>query len=203
MARTVNPEQHAARRTHIIDAALTRFAADGYDGATTAEICRTAGIGSGTFFHYFPTKADVLLAILELGTAEAREWFTARDDRADPLEVLRAWTEHMAEDFADPRMPGFVRAVSAVMTDPLIARALAADDAAQRDGLLPWVRRAQDAHQVRTDLPAERLVNWLFLVVDGYAGQLAGGHSFSSEVESRMLVDAVERMLMHLPGHEV
>ena len=48
MARTVDPERHEARRLVIIDAALTVFAERGYDGATTAEICRRAGIGSGT-----------------------------------------------------------------------------------------------------------------------------------------------------------
>lgn len=62
--RTVDPARHAARRLGIIDAALTRFAADGYEATTTASICAEAGIGSGTFFHYFPTKADVLLGIL-------------------------------------------------------------------------------------------------------------------------------------------
>ena len=70
MARTVDPERHLARRLVIIDAALTCFAASGYAGTSTAAICREAGIGSGTFFHYFPTKQSLLLAILALGTEE-------------------------------------------------------------------------------------------------------------------------------------
>ena len=45
MARTVDPAKHEARRLQIIDAALTWFATDGYERATTAAICRTAGIG--------------------------------------------------------------------------------------------------------------------------------------------------------------
>ena len=70
MARTVDPERHLARRLVIIDAALTCFAATGYAGTSTAAICREAGIGSGTFFHYFPTKQSLLLAIL--GSAPRR-----------------------------------------------------------------------------------------------------------------------------------
>ncbi|MBF6059865.1 TetR/AcrR family transcriptional regulator [Nocardia terpenica] len=46
MARTVDEKRHQQRRLQIIDAALTSFAADGFDGTTTAAICRTTGIGS-------------------------------------------------------------------------------------------------------------------------------------------------------------
>src|SRR3954454_19686828 len=108
----------------IIDAALTRFAEDGFDRATTAAICRTAGIGSGTFFHYFPTKLDVLLAILELGTAETVAWFAAQRGRSDPGGVLADYVVHTATEFTDPRLAGFVRAVGAVMNDEQVAAAL-------------------------------------------------------------------------------
>lgn len=47
----------------ILDAALTRFAIDGFDRATTAAICREARISSGTFIHYFPTTGNTLLAV--------------------------------------------------------------------------------------------------------------------------------------------
>ena len=154
MARTVDPEKHEARRLVIIDAGLTCFGELGYDGATTAKICRQAGIGSGTFFHYFPTKAALLLAILEYGTQETRDWFAAQVGRADAAQVVRDWVRHLADDVTDPRLPGFVRAVGAVMTESDVAAALAADDDAQRAGLRLWVRRAQKAGEIRTDLTA-------------------------------------------------
>ena len=90
MARTVDPVRHEARRLAIIDAALTCFAADGFDRTTTATICRTAGIGSGTFFHYFPTKLGVLLAIIELGTSDTAAWFEASGDAPSPS--ASCWT---------------------------------------------------------------------------------------------------------------
>jgi hypothetical protein len=118
VARTVDPQRHLARRLVIIDAALTCFAAAGYAGTSTAAICREAGIGSGTFFHYFPTKQSLLLAILALGTEETRAWFAAHADDADPLGVVEAYLDHTAEEMSDPRLAGFVRAVSAVMGEP-------------------------------------------------------------------------------------
>ena len=195
MARTIDPVRHEARRMAIIDAALTRLAADGVDGATTAAICRTAGIGSGTFFHYFPTKLDVLLAILELGTAETVAWFAAQQGRTDPGGVLADYVAHAADEFADPRIAGFVQAVGAVMNDDRVAAALARDDAALHDGLLPWIEAAQAAGEVRSDVPAARLCAWVLVVLDGFLGRLAGSSGFTAAGERDMLQDTVRRLL--------
>lgn len=195
MPRTVDPAQHALRRLHIIDAAFTCFAEKGYDGTTTAAICRAAGIGSGTFFHYFPTKAAVLVGLLELGTQETRDWFVAQHGRDDAREVVLDWVRKTADDVTDPRMPGFVRAVGAVMTEPAVAEALADDERAQSEGLRPFVLAAQEAGEVRTDLPATALAAWVLLVLDGYLGRLASDPSFTATGQRRTLVQTVERLL--------
>ncbi len=195
MARTVDPERYAARRLQIIDAAVTRFAADGYVGATTASICRTAGIGSGTFFHYFPTKADVLLGVLAEGTEETRAWFAAQDGRDDPLAVLRDWVRRSVDELADPRLAGFVRAVGAVMTEPAVAAALARDEQVQQDGLERWVDRARSGGQVRQDRSAAELAAWLALVLDGFVARLAGDDWFTAHGQGDMLLETVDRLL--------
>ncbi|MFD2797543.1 TetR/AcrR family transcriptional regulator [Promicromonospora vindobonensis] len=195
MARTVDPERHEARRLAIIDAALTVFAERGYDGATTAAICRGAGIGSGTFFHYFPTKLDLLLAILTLGTAEAREAAGLYADRTDPLGVLLDIVAKGADEAADPRMPGFVRAVAGVMRVPEVAEALEEDTRAQRDLLLAWVERAQRAGEIRTDLNPYRITSWLYLLTDGFLGRIADEETFTAQAEKATLVDTARRFL--------
>lgn len=195
VARTVDPDKHAARRLHIVDAALSCFAATGYDKTTTASICRAAGIGSGTFFHYFPAKSDVLLAILEVGAQQTRDWFSAREDRSDARDVVLDWVGHTADMAADPRMPGFVRAVGAVMTQPAVAAALADDDEAQRSGLRIWMHRAQQAGQVRTDLSADALTSWIMVLLDGFLSRLAADNSFTAQGDRDTLVEAAMRLL--------
>jgi AcrR family transcriptional regulator len=195
MPRTVDPQRHAARRLGIVDAAFTCFARDGYDGATTASICREADIGSGTFFHYFPSKVSVLLAILEMGTQETMDWFAGQEGRADPHEVVLDWVRHTASAATDPRLPGFVRAVGAVAVQADVAAALVADEDAQRNGLQPWVRRAQRARSVRTDLSVPTLTSWIILMLDGYLGRLAADRHFSSRTQKRVLLDSVTRLL--------
>ncbi|MFD6138695.1 TetR/AcrR family transcriptional regulator [Promicromonospora sp. NPDC060271] len=195
MARTVDPARHEARRLVIIDAALTVFAERGYDGATTAEICRRAGIGSGTFFHYFPTKLELLLAILTLGIQEVREQAEHYAGRTDPLGVLLDIISQGAEDAADPRMPGFVRAVGGVMQQPEVAAKLEEDAQAQRDLLLPWVEKAQRAGEIRTDLPPERIASWLYLLTDGFLGRIADEETFTADTEKPILLETARRFL--------
>ncbi|GAA3638811.1 hypothetical protein GCM10022223_67310 [Kineosporia mesophila] len=195
MGRTVDPARHQARRLQIIDAALTHFAQDGFDRATTTAICRTAGIGSGTFFHYFPTKQAVLLAVLDRGTTETAGWFDVQRDRADPLQVIVDYVAHNADECADPRVPGFVRAVGAVMRDEEVAGALARDESVVRQGLLPWIRAAAERGEVRCDQSPERLTAWLALLLDSYLGRVSAQPQVDADEEKQMLLDTVRRML--------
>lgn len=197
MARKVDPKRHEARRLHIIDAAITIIAACGYERATTAAICREAGIGSGTFFHYFPTKADLLLAILAQGTSEVDDLQARLADEDDPLTALDLVVEKAVSDAHDPRTAGFVRAVATAMSEPAIASALHADEKAQRELLRKCIVRAQDAGQIRIDLSAERLVSWLRLLLDGFLDQIAADSSgFTAAQEGPVLRATVRTFLI-------
>jgi AcrR family transcriptional regulator len=50
-------------RRRLIDAAVEVFAERGLE-ASTAEIARRAGVGQGTVFRRFPTKDDLVAAIV-------------------------------------------------------------------------------------------------------------------------------------------
>lgn len=51
-------------RTLILDAAERLFAERGFDATPTAAIARAAGVPKGLLFYYFPTKADLLRALI-------------------------------------------------------------------------------------------------------------------------------------------
>jgi AcrR family transcriptional regulator len=52
-------------RSRILDAAVKRFAIAGYDAASVDEICTEAGVSKGAFYHHFPTKQAVFLALMQ------------------------------------------------------------------------------------------------------------------------------------------
>lgn len=48
------------KRTAIIKAALKLFTERGFQGTSTAQISKDAGVATGTLFNYFPTKEDLI-----------------------------------------------------------------------------------------------------------------------------------------------
>jgi len=54
-------------REDLLDAAVTLVRRQGFASTSVDELCRTAGVTKGAFFHYFPTKEA-------LGEAAAEHW---------------------------------------------------------------------------------------------------------------------------------
>ena len=59
-----------ATRGHIVDAAEALFAEHGVDNVTLLDIARAAEVSVGTFYNYFETKGDLLLAIVVMEVEE-------------------------------------------------------------------------------------------------------------------------------------
>ncbi|NIM69645.1 MAG: TetR family transcriptional regulator, partial [Xanthomonadales bacterium] len=66
-------------RQRLLDAARELFLAQGYAGTGIAQILRQAGARPGSLYHFFPTKEDLLLAVL----LEYREML--RPELLDPI----------------------------------------------------------------------------------------------------------------------
>ena len=77
-------------RERLQAAALERFAEQGFDGTTVAEIAATAGLTERTFFRYFTDKREVLFQ----GQADFERRFISAieeaDDGADPMSMVGA-----------------------------------------------------------------------------------------------------------------
>jgi len=59
-------------RRGIMDAAVQLFSRTGYEAAAVNDICETAGVSKGAFYHHFPTKQQLFLAIVD-------DWLKAVD----------------------------------------------------------------------------------------------------------------------------
>jgi AcrR family transcriptional regulator len=84
----------AARRTQILDAAITVFSEKGFHRATIKEIARVAGIADGTIYTYFASKDEVLLAVLDRlnETTERKQQFVLGDEQ-DLKAFFRAYLQ--------------------------------------------------------------------------------------------------------------
>jgi AcrR family transcriptional regulator len=142
----------AARNRELIVAAATAvFAERGLD-ASTAEIAHRAGVGEATLFRRFPTKHDLITAIVEAqldGVIRLGERCLEEDDPWTGIE--RFMREMVAARVAD--QGATEAAKDACIVDPALA------DRRRRitEQLTALVRRAQRAGVVREDLTGQDL----------------------------------------------
>ena len=137
-------------RRRILDAARRVFAQSGAEVGVD-EVARAAGVGVGTVYRRFPTKEDLVLAVLHDGF----ERLLARLDAADapdPWEAFAATMTALAEHV------GCDRSLIAIMQeDPALLDAIAGDRRRVLDRLAPVLIHAQEAGAVRADLVVEDL----------------------------------------------
>jgi AcrR family transcriptional regulator len=140
----------ARNRELIITAAAAVFAERGLEAAT-AEIAHRAGVGEATLFRRFPTKDDLIDAIIATRMEELGTLADAAAEAPDPAAALERFMQDLVKQFS--RDKGFFEAAGErCMNDPQFQ--------AQRERGMEAVgrllRRAQDAGAVRGDLsPAD------------------------------------------------
>jgi AcrR family transcriptional regulator len=62
--REVDEANTEARRSRIVEAAARCLARDGVAKTSISDICREAGMRPGHLYYYFPSKDEVLLAVM-------------------------------------------------------------------------------------------------------------------------------------------
>ena len=138
-------------REAILRAAEAEFGAHGPDVAID-DIARRAGLGVGTLYRHFPTKEDLLGALvtahLEPMVAAARGGGPGRRPGTGVLRLLR----YAAAEFAAFRALADVIAASGVD----LASAKGPAQLELMTAITDVMTRAQEAEQVRRDVSADR-----------------------------------------------
>lgn len=129
----------------VLDAATEVFAASGPD-ASIDEIARLAGVGHGTVFRRFPTKDDLMYAVIERHVAQVTALASDALVSDDPGEAFFDFARQAADLMMS--MPGLHKCVVHCGEKP---------GAAELEELgNKLVARAQRAGSVRRDIkPAE------------------------------------------------
>lgn len=146
------PRADAARnRERILEVANDAFREDGFE-VSVAEIARRAGVGSGTLFRNFPTKADLIHAIVEM---HMNQWLEEIEKSLKAEEVGPAFDAFFESAVLfNYRDRGMLEAARSGMLDApdLTACKCEAIDATEK-----LVSRAQKAGILRKDVGADDL----------------------------------------------
>ena len=84
---TKKPEE---RRQELLDIAEHLFRERGFENVQVSDIVSSVGVAQGTFYYYFPSKDDVMLAILERNWSKFTQMASERIGAhgTDPLRRL-------------------------------------------------------------------------------------------------------------------
>src|SRR5580692_1830938 len=86
-----------ANRVRILDVAEEVFGQGG-ESASTEQVARLAGVGIATVFRHFPTKAELLEAVLARRFERLRERADGLAGAADPGQAFFDFFTHMVAD---------------------------------------------------------------------------------------------------------
>jgi len=142
------PSNTAQRREEIVGGLLRVMAAQGYGGATIAQIAEEAGLPSGIVHYHFESKKEILVAVLGRLSRVVRERYLRRAARAGVTETrgrVRAWIDaHVAlGPDADARaMACWVAVGAEALRDPVVRKEYEKVLVEERDTLEALVRAA-------------------------------------------------------------
>lgn len=93
MARTLNPQEHAIKRSEILDAAQRLIYTKGYESMAIQDILDLLNMSKGAFYHYFSSKQDLLEAFTERMMNEGIRVLSPilEDPGLDPIGKLEAY----------------------------------------------------------------------------------------------------------------
>jgi AcrR family transcriptional regulator len=145
--RTLRADAERNRR-RLLDAAQELFRERGLD-VGVAEIAQRAGVGRGTLFRNFPTKQDLVAAIVIDRMAEATDYGRRLLDAPDAGEALFGFLEEVVG------RQQLDRALFEAVHDAFLAnQEIRAAHAEIVGGLEELLTRAKDAGAVRSDVGA-------------------------------------------------
>jgi AcrR family transcriptional regulator len=132
----------AARRDEVLDAALVEFAERGYEGASTEDIARRAGISQPYLFRLFGTKKELYKASVSRCFRETLELFQRAAEGKRGEEALQAIGQAYRDQLDADRLRLKAQLQAYTASDDPEIRAIVR---AGYGDLVAYVRRVSDA----------------------------------------------------------
>jgi len=84
-------------RQKILNTAATLFHSQNYCDVGVAAICKAAGVSKGSFFHFFPNKQELGVAVLELFRENINTTLVAKvfSSQYPPLERIQRFVDEL------------------------------------------------------------------------------------------------------------
>jgi AcrR family transcriptional regulator len=168
----------------ILDAGVEALASD--PDSSMSEIARRAGVVRATIYVHFPTRTDLLDAVMEHAVTQVADAMRAAEPRrGDPVEalarVLRATWWQLAQ----------FHGLLALNTARLSAEELHRRHVPMLDQLEPLIERGQKQGRFRSDVPVVWHLAVIRAIVHAASHEIQGGRLPEAEAEATMISTAL------------
>ncbi|MEU4090605.1 TetR/AcrR family transcriptional regulator [Streptomyces aureus] len=162
------------RRARILDSAVEHFAERGFHASSLARIAKDVGITQGGLLHYFRSKEDLLVSVLEHSEAQDHErFFSHAPDSA--VELFAVLVDLAAYNSARPgrtKMFNILAAEAGERGHPAHEHFVRRYRTVINYSLAP-VQAAVDNGELKPDTDCEAIVTEVAAVMDGLQLQWA------------------------------
>ena len=164
----------AARRTQIIEAAITCFLERGYINTSMSDIIKASGLSSGSIYSHFTGKEDILTTAINERLNRIKELYAALPEGTGPQDILETiYTNQLVNE----NFSAMLRIRLESLHAPEIAKATA-EVIPLLQGIIvktltPWAAEQLSVlHEINSD-PAQRTPEQEALIAD-YTRDTAG-----------------------------
>ncbi|MDN5852207.1 MAG: TetR/AcrR family transcriptional regulator [Actinomycetia bacterium] len=187
----------AARREQILDAAMIRFAENGFQATGMADVISASGMSAGAVYRYFKSKDELIEAIVDRvlnRTAERFGELLASGSVPEPGEAVRIGVE--AIDEMASRAPVevgrlAVQAWGEALRNERVSEIVQNAYSTIRGYYAEVGRRAVDAGTIPSDADPDALASAMYSLTAGFVLQ----RTLQFDVDARAYTRAVETLL--------
>lgn len=169
----------AQSRETILTAALEVFGRSSFADGTTAAVAERAGVSKGLVFNYFPTKEDLLQALVEKTLGEALDFWEAQPWQGPARDQLASWVDNALAQVL--RRPGFYRLYFSLALQPGGSAAVDRALAALEPRLRSYLERAETLFQEIGSAAPALDARLLQSAINGLAQAIVASPGYSRE----------------------
>lgn len=195
LGRPIDREARLARAGQMRDAARRCFARKGFHAASTAEISAEAGVSVANLFQYFPTKDDLVMALIEdhlqadLGVIQM---LAGADNLAEGLKAAGAWIANA--DVRDEQHPIRLDILAETFRRKDVAQVACRAENEMISALAVAIEDAKGRGEVTDNVDARESAALIVAFTDGVLSRIAVSPLSSKDVAAAF-VDFIGRAL--------
>ncbi|MCJ7519017.1 MAG: TetR/AcrR family transcriptional regulator [Anaerolineaceae bacterium] len=151
--------------SQIMAAAIQLFSHSGYEAASVADICAKAGVSKGAFYHHFPSKQVLFLAIVDqwLQGIDTRLFLSKDNNETVPQTITRmARTLGFVFQQASGQLPMFMEFMVQASRDQAVWDATIAPYRRYHQQFAKLLEQGKTEGSIKTDVDVQA-VSWSLL----------------------------------------